>query len=644
MHFLTPVWGEAYVRLFLDLAIPAQLAPHNLPSLAGDPGAKYIIYTTAADRETICASPIFQRLRAIVSVTFEPVDLTLKITHDRMSECYRRGIAAADSVGAGVVFLTPDIVFADGSLGALKRLAERGYDAVFVPAIRTLMQGVAATICDRFRVGETIQISPRDLMRTALDNLHPLADLSWWDEGETDLLPANLYWRVGDDGIVARCFHLHPVYVRPQRPNARFFGTVDDDFCSAACPDRSKDYVVCDSDEFLAIELSDPSHYFRTGFRKGSVKDAATWAEQFANERHRALFDHTIRMHTGMSRPDLWSKTTTAADRVADAIKARLAIPTWRLLMPPSAILLRRAYRQAFDRQLRLANRSPATSPAQAFGLRLASFFNRWPLWVLRAYRSLRVLLRRALDPAGLTRPLFFTSDFLLQVLLRRDFGVLATPLERAVLISDDMEASPIRTLLTGEHVTMPLAVLVSYQGAPHYVSRDAGVSLQPASYDLMIVELADARDLPKHVAAAEGLLAPNGRLLLCINRFLLSKRTNVQKVDKVSIEQLLGPRYSICEHRVQGGAGSALKLGLFSKIEAAVRRGPVLIRLAELAFAWLWIPLYVIFGTLCNILALIGDILDRERSNTVTSLTLAAKVPVRPERRAPASIAATAL
>jgi hypothetical protein len=63
---------------------------------------------------------------------------------------------------------------------------------------------------------------------------------------------------------------------------------------SAACPDATHDYAVTDSDELLAIELSDPRHHFRTGFQKGSIKDVVTWAEQFADSRQAPLERTTL--------------------------------------------------------------------------------------------------------------------------------------------------------------------------------------------------------------------------------------------------------------------------------------------------------------------------------------------------------------
>ena len=296
-----PVWGPEYTQLFLDVAIPAQLAEGNLPAFHGDPQSKYIIYTTSVDAETIRSSPTFRQLTGIIPTVIECMDEAInapKAVHDKASECFRRGISAADEIGAAIIFLCPDLVFADGSFATLKERAQAGWDVVGTTGIRTRKHAVSFHLRTQYQIGSAIKIMPRDLMRIALEDLHPLADLSWWDEGHSDLLPANLYWRAGSDGIVARCFHLHPLLVLPQKKNAAFFQSADGDYVMAACPDSTRDYVVTDSDEILMIELSDENRNIATAMRKGSVADAALFAEQSANCRHRSLFGFTIRMHT----------------------------------------------------------------------------------------------------------------------------------------------------------------------------------------------------------------------------------------------------------------------------------------------------------------------------------------------------------
>ena len=43
-HLLAPVWGDRFVRLYLEVVVLAQLAEGNLPALSDCPDNRYIIY------------------------------------------------------------------------------------------------------------------------------------------------------------------------------------------------------------------------------------------------------------------------------------------------------------------------------------------------------------------------------------------------------------------------------------------------------------------------------------------------------------------------------------------------------------------------------------------------------------------------
>jgi hypothetical protein len=627
MLFLTPVWGEAYVRLYLDVVIPAQLAPQNLPVFASQVETKYVIFTTAADMETIRSAPVFALLNAAVEVVFEFVDPEIKVAHGRMSDCFRRGIEMANNAGVAVVFLTPDIVFANGSFASLKRLSEQGYDVIFIPAIRTLKQGVSVGLLSQFKTGPAIQICPHDLMRTALDNLHPLADLSWWDEGETDLLPANLYWRVNSEGILGRCFHLHPLYVRPQRRNVRFFGTVDDDYCSAACPDRSRDYVVTDSDEFLAIELSDPSHFVRTGLRKGSIDDVVAWAELAANSRHRSLFDHVMRMHTGIHNVELWAQAAAEADDVATLTARRLELSTWRLGGKPS-LFVRRTIRRARDKRLQLANRSDGLI-ASNIPSRILDYVERWPVWLLDSYEGAIRLIRktRKLVSGAEEHPRFYTSRSLSLHQVRRELVNLAGPISDALVVTDGNLDSLMEATFKSGNISSRSAILVTQNGEDLYVVRQTSKFVASESCDLVLLELCDRNRITNKLAAAHYVLRPNGRLVILMNRFAPAQPLlGVADLGRASVEEMLRPSYCVLEHREQGGVGSALKLTFSSWFATKRRHRPILFRILELTA--LWIPFYVLLGSMLNALALFLDMFDRNRIGAISSVTLARKEP----------------
>jgi len=623
IHFLTPVWGKAYVQLYLEVVIPAQLASRNLPSFQNESGTRYVIFTTREDMETIQSSPVFKVLSATVPVAFEFVDISFTGNHDRMSNCFRRGISIANAAGSAVVFLTPDIVFADGSFETIKRLADSGHDVVFIPAIRTLKYAVANALRDKFYKDQRIEIFSRDLMRVALDNLHPLADASWWDEGKTDLIPANLYWRVGNEGILGRCFHLHPVFVRPQRTNVKFFGTVDDDYCCAACPDTSKDYVITDSDELLAVELSDPSHYFRTGFRKGSIKDAAAWAEQSTSKRHRLLFDRTIRMHTGIKNERIWNQAECQANLVASSIKNALALPFSYLLWRGSPQAGRRLIRLVQDKRLELAN-----APDYNRSIKSAYYLKRWPIWFLESYKRaikfIWTLRNFSIGPPQ--RPRFYTTRYLIQSIIRADFDPFVDSLSEAVLVSEDPARSYIKAIADSKGSDLALASYIESEQESRLVLHSTNRRVEKTGFRLVLLEFGRTSDLDKVVDAACNVLRRDGRLLIFILRYFgLENHSSDEGRHRPEIERALQGKLRILEFRKQGGVGSALKLKYGYRFSTVLRRQPIVARSIELTV--IWIPVYMLFGSLLNIFAWAADWFDFEKKGSISSLTLAAKL-----------------
>lgn len=636
-YFLTPVWGASYTKLYVEVVIPAQLATGNLEAFRHHPGCRYIIYTTRADADFIRSSPVFAKLNACVPVTFEWLDQSAGTTHDKMSACYRSGIALAGRADAGVLFLTPDIVFADGSFAAIKRLAEGGRDAVFVPAIRTLKQGVVAAL-QRSRGGDdVIRVQPRDLMQIALDNLHPLADASWWDQGDTGLLPANLYWSVGKEGILGHCFHLHPVFVHPQRKDAKFFGTVDDDFVAAACPDARRDYVVSDSDEFLSIELSDLAHFFDTGFRKGSVEDAAKWAEQFASTRHRMLFDHVVRMHTGMRDPDAWRKTEAEAGRVVAAIKAKLEVPWWSLLTSGSQAWIRRLLRWNLDRRLVAENE---TSGA------LGRLPYKFSFWVVGVYLFIirEIPKHRRWYFGTLDHPRFFTTSHLIRGLLKDDLLQMAGSAPALVLISDDPSESIVGSILGEAKVKLSIARPVMHDGESSLVSRDLGRPILPESCGFVVIEPGRSDNLKDVLAAAHHALRPNGRLLLVSGRVDFGfARKDAPPGDRATAEALLAPGFRLIDHRQQGGPGSVGFNDFNRWLNDKARRSPVIARIVEFALPFIWVPVLIVMNSVARGIAVVRDGLERTPSSWMTSLSLAEKVDRAKAPSAPAAEQAAA-
>ncbi len=616
--FLTPVWGLSYTRLYIDTVIPSQLAEGNLPAFRGEPGNRYIIYTRPEDAELIRSSAVYEQINACVPVTFEYITDKINVVHDMMTDCFRRGIKAAEQTGAAVLFLTPDIVLSDGSFATLKRLSETGHDVVYIPAIRTMKTAVAATLEQSFKHGVSIRIQPAQLMRVALDNLHPLGDSSWWEEGEGGLIPANIYWRVDDDGLVGRCFHLHPILVHSRRKNATFFGTVDDDFVSAACPDASKDYVVSDSDELLAIELSDPGRFFEMRAAKGSVSDAARWAEQFANARHRKLFKATIRMHTAISDPTKWTAAEERASVVAEQIEARLNLPTWRLLSNAD-LLVRRCMQYGKSSRLRFANRG-ATADAGPPAWKNAI------LGLIDQFAGLRTgvmqLIRRVAARIEGWSGLSYQSR------VYRDLANVLPPSPDLVLVSNSPGRFYLAPLLTQLSSSFANGRYASVLRRAQVSFLERGEPIADGTKQAVILEI-DARrtkEVAAYLQESRRILAAHGRLLVYLHTLTFTAAPGRRPVIALrDLIALLAPDLDVVATSQQGGAGSLLQLRLGSWLRGVMSRRLV-VRWLLLIFGLPLLPLIAIAGGIVVAATTLLDSIDRSKRFPISSLVLAEK------------------
>ena len=319
----TPVWGAGHVGLFLNVCLPSLLSPGNLPGLAADPRNRYLIYTRAEDETELRAAPTFRRLREIIAVEVIIIREEITEPHRTMSDCHIDSVRRADEVDGAAIFLPPDCVWSDGSLLALERIARSGKSVVHMSGIRLDRDAFVPELSNWYSDNKTVlTLAPRELIAMGLRHLHPISHTHFWNEFDGGLMPANLIWTVPNEGLLLRCFHLHPLMVKSQVPFAKFSSTIDDDLPLRACPDASRDYVVTDSDELFAFEMSGLSRVVGTVCSKASLEGVAAWAEVGTNKRHRELIKNSIRLKATDGHDAAWAATEAESSDVVRSVAA----------------------------------------------------------------------------------------------------------------------------------------------------------------------------------------------------------------------------------------------------------------------------------------------------------------------------------
>lgn len=265
LYFVVVFWGREHRDYFLRLLAPSLLAPGNLPALENKSGSAFIICTTAEDWSVIQQDPDFLALKGAIEPVFieiPPPDaqankyLVMSSGHKLATERVFRDRACG-------VFVTPDLVLADGGVVALQRLSREGKRVVLCAAMRYTYEGAVPEIkALRTRLGEPLVLSSRRLADIALRHMH-LETLRYdWDAPYFAEMPYSCFWRVPEgEGIVIHSFSWAPVladYSKLAEHRTETFerSTMDADYIWKNFGDDTAIHVVRDSDEFLLISFT----------------------------------------------------------------------------------------------------------------------------------------------------------------------------------------------------------------------------------------------------------------------------------------------------------------------------------------------------------------------------------------------------
>ncbi len=300
-QIIVPVWNEKYVQLFINYALPFQLAPGNLPALPPKQTI-YQIFTCAKDAEIIRKSWAFCQLAENLRVEMHYIDDLDFSAHpyNMMTICYERAIASAASHDTAFFFLTPDSFWSNGTFAAVMARLREGKRAVVTMGLRACLPEMLTRLdANRHqKTHEPLELDPRELLRLALTYLHPLS-LAHFIENNGNHSLGHYYWRVGNHTLVARCFHMHPLMVRPVHPIHCLHTTLDHEYVRQACPNYADVHLVTDSDELCGIEVSEKEH-MTDMICPGLVPDGEIhqWMDQWTSSYHRRYFNSPIILHT----------------------------------------------------------------------------------------------------------------------------------------------------------------------------------------------------------------------------------------------------------------------------------------------------------------------------------------------------------
>lgn len=311
LDFAIVVWGKDYVETFLTLALPSFLARDNIPACAKMLPVRFTIITRPEDVGSFEGRSVLDKLRQYADLRILPL-----LTEDRFQSgnryetmAYGHRVVIAESLrdGAALSILSPDCVIANGGLKyGLSKLNE-GVKAVLVSGPRAELEAISAALLQKFGSTEpnVLDIPARRLVSLLCRYPHDISKILFWDREPFSAFPSAVYWSAGQDSLLAKYFHLHPIFVdlSVAAQDAVNSGTIDGSLLELAAIQPSDRYVVTDSDDMCVVELSRISHD-PMGSLPVQVDDkveyVAEWAKKFADASHcRQFVDSFFRYRGG---------------------------------------------------------------------------------------------------------------------------------------------------------------------------------------------------------------------------------------------------------------------------------------------------------------------------------------------------------
>ena len=293
-HFLTVVWGKEYIKTFLNIGLPFQLTKGNFQYIKNHAEITYKIFTHVEDVDTIKNSESYKKLSEFINVQIITQEFSKAqsskpvFRHRKMNEFHQMGIDEANKEEAAITFLFPDIIMSKDSLKNLLSIIKQGKRYISILPIRLCKEDFIHDLEKQYTLNNGFyELTCKELIQLGLRVLHPYSKESIWNDKKTTISswPAYLYWKLGNDAIVGRCFHIHPIFVWPEKKDIKLTNTVDYSYVYEACPNKET-WKIVDNAEDIAIFDVTSKNELKVPIVKKSSYFISSWMKTYLLKDH----------------------------------------------------------------------------------------------------------------------------------------------------------------------------------------------------------------------------------------------------------------------------------------------------------------------------------------------------------------------
>lgn len=303
LRLLTVIWGKRYIEEFSRVSLPSLLAAGNLPSLARMTDLEVVILTSEHSLPAFHREAAFRALEALCPVRFIFIDdlITTGVYGVTLTLAYARGIrdSGAEQTDTWFVFMNSDFVLADGALSTLAGKIEEGHPCIMAPSLRACSEAVLPSLSEAVDPhAHRLAVPPRDMVRLALDNLHPTVIGKTVTQDFVQCETHNqIYWQVDRNTLLGRYHLIFMLAIRPERPMPPVNSYCDYGFVPELVP-SGRFTILDDSDEFFMLELQPAEqerHFLRAG--RPTIEEMARALSVWTTREHRRFAEVDVVFH-----------------------------------------------------------------------------------------------------------------------------------------------------------------------------------------------------------------------------------------------------------------------------------------------------------------------------------------------------------
>jgi len=310
------VWGTEYSRFFVDVSLPATLFNGNLEHLAKNNKLTYRLYSTEQDFDVIRKSPAFSHLLDLAVVEWIPLNNLKTDKYENILRCHNDALKCYSGGENFIVFLSPNIVLSKDAMIFVEKKSEEGKRAIITPGLH-ISKDVVMKI-----LGEStaLSVNPREMVSLAISYPHLCQRLNSWDGNKISDWPVELFWPVGNHGLLLHTFYLHPIMVQPREHIEALKLGIDIDLVPRVCHENDIE-IVTDSDSLCIYEaVSNKKWPLRFCPKMKPIWGIHYWMKQHTiSDYNKYCFRSAAKFHT-LPLTSEWDKVEKDSLAVVDKI------------------------------------------------------------------------------------------------------------------------------------------------------------------------------------------------------------------------------------------------------------------------------------------------------------------------------------